>query len=109
MPKKPKSTLSAKAQKAAAPTTTHPVSLKRKYADPVPMATLKAARDKILHDLLECLDIAERIGSIGDRIRINEARELAHAINPATELPWALSVVIDEHTGTKYEVELTLR
>lgn len=102
-----KSALSAKALRAAAPIQTLPYQIVRKYGEPVLSSSLEDVRKRLLKDLDDCYERAKRIGSKADRVAILGARSaVARGLD---ELPLKLNVVVDEHTGTRYQVEVVKR
>lgn len=103
-----KSALSQKALRNAAPVETLPYQIVRKYGEPVLCGKLSDAHKRLLADLDGLTEQANRIGTASDRGRIHNARQQVLA-NLTAELPFSLDVLVDEHTGVRYQVEVTKR
>jgi hypothetical protein len=102
-----KSALSQKALRNAAPAETLPFQVVRKYGEPVLCGDLAGVRKRLIADLDDLAWVAKRIGTTEDRARIQNARQ--QVLAGVTDLPFSLDVLVDEHTGVRYQVEVTKR
>lgn len=105
MSKTPKSTLSKKALRNAAPTETKPYLLHRKYDDPVNCDSADVKRI-IKRDLSEHQDMIARIGRPADLEALAGAQK-ALADWDGGDL--SIEYVVDSYTGTRYSIEVKVR
>lgn len=91
------------------PLHTHPWVLQRKYQqDPTFLQTITAGRNKVLADLKEIQEFVDTHRCTdADKARLDEARKTV--TDWTGDGPLSLEFVFDEHTGTKYSVEVRKR
>jgi hypothetical protein len=106
MSKAPKSTLSKKAQRAAAPADVKPYLLTKKYADPATCNKTDVKRI-IGKDIQNLQDMIQRIGRPEDMEQLGAAQQLFGSWNPDDDLH--IDVCVDSHTGVRYVVDVVKR
>jgi hypothetical protein len=89
----------------AAPADQLPYVVQRQYGEPKLLRTFNEVRAELLKDVAELEDVTVRIGTLADFQNVAELRAGISRLTE-TDLPFELSVLVDEYTGVRYQVSV---